>query len=134
MKINFIKPKSVRGSYMGSDTLSKVTLSVGIKGKKRKTTFNTFSLRRLVKHYNLGWRYAQVGISDNGQIIVCSGNEDNGYVVGKANFEISNQLLNESLLKAIGYRVPSAADDSIRVDFTAVWDKESNVYILNPIN
>jgi hypothetical protein len=132
MEITFIKPVSLKGPMAGT-TENSVTLFSAIKGRKRKTTSHTLNINKFLQYYKLGWNYAQVGINNDGEIVIAAGNEFNGYKISKGNQDLTNTLLNTALITHLGLRVPINPDAEIKIVFTPIYLPGSNVYILKPI-
>jgi len=129
MQINFIKPVSKRGNYSGK-IKSDVYLIAYVKGKNRKQDRFELSIQNFINKNKLGWKYIQVGIDENNKIYICEGTSENSYLISIHNKTICNKILVQNLIEKLDLRIPTKADESVKVNFTIQKISDTNIYQL----
>ena len=129
MQINFIKPLSKRGNRSGKNK-SDTFLTAYVKGKNRKQNRFELNIQNFINKNKLGWKYIQVGFDENNKIYICEGTSENSYLISVHNKTICNKILVESLIEKLDLRIPTKADESVKVNFTIQKISDTNIYQL----
>jgi hypothetical protein len=127
MAIKFINPICKKGS-LSTKSLHDGYISIGIKGKQRKSNRYEFCIKNMSRKNKLShWKYVKVGFFDN-SIIICEGTSNDGYLISGQNISIVNQHLVVSIINYYKLKVPTNPDDQCKLYFKA--DKlKSDIYV-----
>ena len=129
MKMNFIKPTSLRGGRkQNQDNL--IYLNAFKKGVKRKGDCYEICLKNFIELNKLNWQYVAFAIESTGIYFTpVESTNEYGYFLSKHQKNVSNVVLVTTILKYLKKRIPMFPDDTIKILFD-VDSLGNNIYQL----